>query len=502
MILPVESDLSGGLNLSPYLERLKDNEASLLTNFDLINGAAVKRPGITLRSTPAAMGGGLAYLMGQFHFPYSYSQILALANNGKVYRSSDGCLTWTEVLNSVGAVSLNITAPIGESYQSAFQTVSLTSGYWYITTANATNVVGSPGGFFGAIVLDRLFSWNPTTQAVRYTDAGNFGSWPAANTFFVGALGLDGDTIVRMWNYKDRLVIFKKRSIWVLNMTGTPVNWTLRRIFKEVGGTSIYGFTQVDDWIYFIGQYGFFRTNLSEVQNISDPLFQTLRQRKSPGSTTISFDTYLTFDCCASHLNRVIFSVTPTGVYAPTKRVFVFHVDTETWTEYDISSATAGVPVSMLAVEDTRGGAVTDDSYPRGIYFTDNADERFYLFSEANTKTDAISEITCTAQTKKYTFDEVSGFKKIPYSFFDAEIGSSIQAVVQQNGITVSTIAAAAGSGVSESFKTPGPGYVKRVVTKLIFTNPGAGANRDVVLKSIGFNLRVPRPTGIKQVEA
>lgn len=503
MIVPVETDLSGGLNLSPYPEMLKDNEASLLTNFDLIDGAAVKRPGISLRSTPAAMAGGFALLMGQFHFPNSFNQIIALTGNGKVYRTSDGCTTWTEVLNSAGGVSLAVTAPLGETYIGGFYFSSLTTGIWVVTAANATNVAGSPGGFFGAIVLDRLFNWNPSTQVVRYSDAGNFSSWPAANTFTVGGAGLDGDTIVRMYNYKDRLVIFKKYSIWVLNMTGTPVNWTLRRIFFNIGGTSIYGFTLVDDWIYFIGQYGVYRTNLAEIQCISDPLYSVFRGRESPGSIAITADSYYTFDCCAAYLNRIVFAITSTGVFGPTRRVFVFHLDTETWTEYDTTSANGAFMIhSMLAINDTRGGTVVDDTYPRGIYFTDNGDERFFLFSETNSKVDAASEITCTAQTKKFTFEDISGFKKIPYSFFDAEIGSSIQTVVQHNAVTAATLAAGASSGVAESVKVPGPGYIKRVLTKLIFTNPGAGANREVILKKVGFNVRVPRPVGIKQVES
>lgn len=504
-IVPVDIEFSGGENISAYNERIADNEASLIYNMDVVDGVLVKRPGVVTRFPVG--GGTFCYIMGQAKNIGGINWIFGNTASGKIYVTTDGGNTaWVEVLNSVGAVSLNVAAPKGKQYGGLFYFGSQNAAAWSVNlaTGQATLVAGSPSGYFGDIILDRMFVWNPTTQIVRYSEAG-LGTWPASNSFAVG-LDVFGDPIQSMVNYKDRLVIFKKYSIWVLFMNGTPANWQLKRVFQTVGATSIYATKLVDDWIYFIAQHGIYRTNLSELQCLSDPLATFFKTRESHGTTNAPSDSAFNLDAIEVFLNKVYCAVSVGGQVAPLggTRMFVFHLDSETWTEYGVNNSfVAGANVniiSMLSVNDSKvHGVGADDYFPRGVYMSNATNSNVLLLTDSNAKIDPVGEYPCIVTTKAFQFDDVGSHKKIPYAYLDLVLGANVAIDYNFNGGANTNIPAGIGTLVAQTLKLRGPGYLKRVSLNLTFTSNGG--SRDVVLKKAGFNLRVPRPIGIKQSE-
>jgi hypothetical protein len=501
-IVPVEFGFDGGLNLSPYSERIADNEASEIVNFDIVDGALVKRPGIIQRGLGDIYAGATGwYLIGQGYFANSNNNLLAVGMNNKLYHSTGGGLTWTELLD--GGLSFSVASNKAIQYGVYLCFGSVITGFFIynVATQVASVVASSPLGLTGDVVLDYFFVFNPSTQAVRYCEPGDITSWPVANTFSIAEDG-PADYIQGMVAYKDRLVIFRRYSIYVLNLSGTPANWQLRKLYDGVGANGAQSMKVHDDWIYFIGDNGIYRTNLSELQEISGPLKNKMKDRDSGGATSSSFDPYLTYDAVAAYRNKVYcfinFGIEQTGG----QELYVFHTDSETWTKYEsevFGSDTIKV-TNPLVLRYVRNASNNDNAYPMGMYLSFLGEPRtHYIDDHINNQFDEVSdEYVCRVKTKAYTFEDVGSLKKIPYSFVDLEVGADVALEVKHNEVTVKSLPVGTFDGSRQSLKIPGPGDVKRVQSELIFTS--SGEDRNVVVKKMGHNLRVPRPVEVQQV--
>jgi hypothetical protein len=504
MIVPAQFDFSGGLNLDPTPENIEDNEAQELVNFDVTDKGLIKRAGIALRGTlPGVIG--TSWITGQgIDLVNNVIALYANAADGKIYRSIDGGVNWVECLSGGFSFGTNISKMLMYNNSMVFATPVGGGGGVYAGAINGTSIpfiASSPAGITGAITLDRFFIYNAGTQVVRYSEPGNFSSWPAANTFVVGGNGHDGDYIQCLLDYKDKLVIIKQRTIWVLHMTGTPINWTLRKVFQGFGCNGLNSAMVIDDWIYFIGQFGIYRTNLSDMQKLSDPLDEAFVRRRYPGAlVSMNFAPIWVWDVVVPYRDKIIFAFSPTGpedVSVP-QRIFVFHTKSETWSEYYFIGsqfpANTHRITTAIEVRNTRTSA-SGNLWPHGVYFTNSVDNKVYRMGSDLAKTDVIGPFACTAKSKTFDFDDIGSMKKIPYAFADVDLDALATINVSYSEGVSGLPTTGLASTKSAPIKFKGPGYVRKTFMYFVISATGAA---DVTLRKFGFNIRVPRPVGIK----
>lgn len=498
--LPVVVEKFGGLNLEDDPSQIADNELVECINFNIDGGILSRRPGIDIKSVNPFASFEVR-ILGNFQDGIGASNPFILVNsgNGKVWRSYDGGVTWIECLSGGSPVNIQCMKTIpyfGNLY-------GITKSNQLMQIDNIGNIVFSsvtPNGYTGDVVLDRMFMWT-LDQIVRYSDPGNFSLWPSTNTFYVGGGQFgDGEDIVGMVNYKDRLVIFKQDSIWILYMTGTPVNWQLKRFIKGIGATSYHGITVAEDYIYFVGQRGIYRTNLSTLEEISTKIAPLFNNRISMigGSGGSSNYNYLwqNLDRVGYWNGKLIFALNfASSMVAWDYKYFIYDTVTETWVEWKFTNINP--PTNFLSVTSAKSTTSYDDKYPLGLYFATtelSAISNFCYLHESNSKHDEGVYFPCSFKSKEYSLDEFSfERKKIPYTFLRANVGSDIEIETYYNDVLQFTYDSALNQ--DSKFKFKGPGYVNTFSMKMNFNNPTNGDNGNSDVLSFGYMFREPRPT-------
>lgn len=492
-----------GLNTYDRYNKLDDGEFTSLLNWDIDKGCLVKRAGFDLRaSAPAIFGGsGPLRMIGHTYLPASHSTILANGGNGKVAYSADGGATWTEALNIAGSVSMNVVATKGKMYADSlvFGTDGAKAWYFDPATNKCTQLTAAPSeAYFGDIVLDRLFVFAPSTGIIRYSDPGSFTGWPAANSIQIGSTG-DGDELVSLVGYKDRLVIFKQKSIYILYMTGTPVNWQLKKFNDGIGCSGYYNTVIAEDYIYFVGHFGVYRTNLSTIEELSTKIFDKFQNRITQGNLAVgSFIRSHRNGCITYRNNRLIcFVNVDTVAGGTTFEWLIYNTRLDCWTQWVPDADKVCWPYNFIHVENSNTGAAFD-SMPLGLYFSENADTgKINHWSELNPKTDEGDEYWCSLTTKEFDFDsDQFEIKKIPYFFFNWSHGADSEIDVYYNGVLQFFVSEAVNA--AKQYKVRGPGYVNKLQVMLV-SRTGAGANNDSEIRSFGFAVRQPRPYALSE---
>lgn len=146
------------------------------------------------------------------------------------------------------------------------------------TGSGSTSVVGGspPQGIILGVWSNRL--WVAAVDGgilktiVRWSDAGNFASWPVGNTVTLGGAGVT-DQIVGGQPLSDGLMVFCKNSTFLIYDT----DGANRIVDPQYGCKSRKSLSVVDGFVYGVNDKGVFRTNggfpLEIVSRRVDPLF-------------------------------------------------------------------------------------------------------------------------------------------------------------------------------------------------------------------------------------
>lgn len=181
---------------------------------------------------------------------------------------------------------------------------------------------------------------NPST--VRFSDPGVPTTFGANN--FVDLEPGDGEAIQGLVTWFNYLIVFKETKFFVISQTqtsgtGTPI-FPYRAIDNGVGLAASRAIAPARDGVYFLSQRGVYRTQGSNVEQMSptlDPFFygnapdsfklsQTLNQGSVPAAA-------MTF-----HREQVYVAV-PTGTSTTNNRLLVFDPRYGWWAIYDIPAA-------------------------------------------------------------------------------------------------------------------------------------------------------------------
>jgi len=270
-------DNSGGLNTTLVNSLLADNESPDLKNCNTDDkGAIVKRKGYT-KVNSVTIGANPIDNIFKF-YKTDGSEKLLCSSVSKIYKDVSG--TWTEIddLTTLGNVTFDT------AYISGVEYAIWTNGSDALRKYDGTTVsdfITTPKGTLLANHTSRAWVSGSTTYPNRifYSDIADpitFG----ANSFIDVNPG-DGDKILAIEPLLDNLVIYKRKSLWVLYGDDSD-NFTLKRMPFEGGCISGKTVVAGNNNHYFLGNEGVYIFDGAIVRIISEKIASKIRDIGQP----------------------------------------------------------------------------------------------------------------------------------------------------------------------------------------------------------------------------
>lgn len=470
-------DLRGSPELAPersFLEAL---------NVEIgLNGEIRKRPGIVRKHNAATLGAFKTKIIGTLQTSLKQQLLVqteVVGAAGKLWRSSDGGVTWTQV-----------STPAATNYQFArsiqYLNVCYIPGNGGISTWDGTtftpNIAGTPNGSTTTYALFRLFVIE-NFSTLRFSDAGALTTFPAANS--IGFSG-DDELIEGIINYRDRIVIFRTNSIYVLSIVGPPTSWVLKELNLNLGvGSADNGFIIVNDVLYVLSWDGLFKTDLTQVEELSIPIKSIFQKRRQQYRFILGIA-----DCIAYWNGRLICSIITD---LNTVRMFVYNINNKTWTEWlpALPTALAGPPAFSpvrTAFSLVGGQALSATDYnPEGLYFTTwDANGKIYFFDdETIVYTDEVgTNYQSKIRTNKIDVGDSAKWKRAPIALSRVRGPSgTVQGRYYVNDVAGALFNIPA-NGVLKEVKMKGPGYFRIIEVEISDTAAQDLQIDDIVLRT------------------
>jgi hypothetical protein len=468
-----------GLDFRGPEELINNKGLSEATNFNLGSlGELKKRPGIVRLHNGTTLA-GTTKLIGHFWTGRSgtKSSLLASSNvaglGGKLWKSINGGVNWTQISTPAGT---NYTFGKGIQYADVFY-IPTSAGLVSWDGTTYTNFAAINTSFNAVLLQFRMFTFDPVAKAIKFSDPGNFASIPASN--FIGFVP-DGEEFVGFVEYRDKLVCFRNRSIWVLYLNGPPASWTLKKLPFDVGAISQDAIQVIDGLIYFTSMFGVYRTDLTQMEEISKPIKNAFLSRP------LVYANYNApiVDSLGYYNNRVICQVKTSAFTPPLFRIFIFNIITSGWTEWIPSTEnTLGYNFNPI----TNFLNVPQGWQPAAIEYTTeklymagaDAGGRIYGYNEVPldpnpliwTDDDATSYLT-RMRTKEMDMDESFRWKRSPYG--SVRIKSASGGVTGK--YTVNDVAGAnfpiTSDATEKQTKFKGPGFFRKLELEIADTSP------------------------------
>lgn len=286
--------LAGGLNSTSSPTSLEDNESSDLQNIDFdITGQFHKRGGYTQLNTTSFNSG--AAWNGLYWFEKSDGTKYLMGSCGnKLGVSTSLVQAATPFTNRTGAVTITAGNNNQTSFATMLDTVLMTNGvdlpYQCVGSSNATIIAGIAGGGtaptlttakYVEVFSNYSFLANVTSAGiyqgsrVHWSSIDSISVWSASD--FRDLLKADGQVITGMKKLGDRLVIFKRHSIWVAQFTGdSDLPFTFNQTRSSVGAVSGYSIQEVQNGLVFLADDGFYYFDGNNSYKISQRVRSTL----------------------------------------------------------------------------------------------------------------------------------------------------------------------------------------------------------------------------------
>lgn len=474
-----------GLDISGPSELVGENFLADALNFEVgLKGELKKRPGIIRKHNGTTLGVNGVRFLGAYQ-NNTHQQLLVQTvvsgNSGKIYKSIDSGVTWTQISTPAGT---NYNCTKGIQYLDVF----------YIpTTAGLLRWDG--GTFFGlaagtpntvipiAFAKFRIFAVDLATNNIKFSDAGNMLSYPAANT--IGLPG-DGDLIVAIFNYRDRLVILRNNSIYLLYLDGPPTSWILKKLSFNIGTTFGTGYTVYNDLIYLLSWDGVFRTDLSQFEDISLPIKSIFTKRRQ---TSIQYS--LAWDLITYWNNRIICNIRLDN--NSSFKCMVYNILNKTWTEWlpSLPTILAGPPPYSPIIDSLPiffGDAnLNPDTNKEGLYFiTADANGKIYFFDDQDPvyQDEVNTAYLSRMKTKKIDNGESSSWKRAPVVLTrELNAGAGVQGRYYVNDSAGALFPIPTGAGLKE-IKLKGPGFYRTVELEITDTTTNYFEIDDVVFRT------------------
>ncbi len=163
------------------------------------------------------------------------------------------------------------------------------------------------------------------------------------NTIQVGAD--DGDFIVGLGRANGHLIIFKRRSVWIMYGTSTD-DYTLRQLRSVQGCVDPRSIVSADDGVYFASVSGIERFDGTSFEVVSNPVGIFMREfiLRGPGGPGINHS----YVRCAALQNEYLFVATGVDPHAASatdgaERNWLYHIPTGAWSSVSSLITTMGL---------------------------------------------------------------------------------------------------------------------------------------------------------------
>jgi hypothetical protein len=409
-----------GLDISGPAELIDDRSFQSLINFEIGNrGELKRRPGITKKSQAAA-GTGPIKILGSWssksrnEIIIQVSSLWPVQDAGKVYRTVDGGVTFTQ-----------ISSPVGTNYNcgqlaqyGGVAHIPTTSGLFTWDGVTWTAIAGPPATNSRAVVLqDRLFLLKrdlgpPVTFTnILFSDPGAFNVFPVANS--IGYTTEDRDQVVGLLGYRDRLLALRSDSIIVLYLNGPPSSWVQKKLPFNIGCINENCAVVYQDLIYILSAEGVYRTDLTQIEEISKPIAPIFNKRRELYTRYTNLDNT---DCIGYWNGRIVCHIrTDQNAY----RLMVYNIKNNAWTEWLPGISTGpGAYMSIRSMQPVFTGrrdivTPSTDYNKEGLYITswDNLG-RFFIFDDEDPVYQDENFFVSTARTKQITADTPMDLKR------------------------------------------------------------------------------------------
>jgi len=506
----VEIKNFSGLDLRGPGELLSERTLQTLTNFEIGDLGQIKtRPGFKRVHDGVQLGNFPVRFIGQ-HSTDNLNQIIVqtvtdgystLHGRGLLYYTNNSGSTWT----NMGA-SINLSCGRSSQFGEGNSNIPTLTGLY---TWNGSTLTGPVSGtklssYTGLLAQDRYFTIENSTGNIWFSDPGNAASYPGSNT--IGFTVDNKDNIVGILPYRDRVVIFFQNSIRVLYLNGPPASWVMKFLPFYMGVQNQDCYYVYNDLIYFLSSEGLFRTDLTQLEELSKPIapvFQRRWEAYQLESSTYHRRKYA--DALGFWRGRFFLSMRTVGHSSnfgggiPTHKIYMYNVRNGAWSEIvpNISNSES-LPFTPFAsfysnyigrktppaANYNKEGLYISLGEPTGrIYFFDDEDPVYY---------DGISNatsFTSVLKTKEIDADLPSEYKrshtvsirtkKTPV----ATVGTSTKLNVNGTDLASTPIQP---STIPKQIRIKGPGYFRTFNLEL--TDPS-----DQYLEIEGITVNVKR---------
>lgn len=399
----------GGLNLHDDPTSVGDSEGVEMLNFELdFDGSLKSRPPITDLGINMPLGAtGNMHLLGYYNAAGGVAYLLGSDGLNSTYYYSGAA--WVLITNTIAASAMLqfdnkawLLAPVGAANP---------GGYWdpvggFITQPNM------PKG--DVIVTYKFRLWvaagkNAVTNGTRlyFSDLLGVPSMWAAVPGFIDVGAGDGQNIIGAIVYQANILIFRSDSVYAFQYTSDPAAGVASILLPGIGLASKECLTEHEGYIYFLYE---------------DKLYEFVNSRANQINVKVPFaalsKTGLYLDTAVSLFNnRVIVSYFDT--------MYIFGLKTRTWTRW--RSTARGAIGRVLVLSGTgqleaiaHSSAVVPPGGGRVAH-------TLHISEELGTDTETFQ---CILQTKNYTYDASSVFKRLFWWGVDAIFRGTVTGLV------------------------------------------------------------------------
>lgn len=341
-----------GINIAGDPEDIGDNELTVCDNFYVgPSGSLFRRPGFT-KQTVSPVTVGLDFFKRPF-----YNSAGAVRPIAKAYNFGTK-LWWSPGAGGSSWTSIGLTTQFpysGHQFRDKYYVAHSQGLASWDGTTLVNAITNAPASVAVISHRGRLWALDPTNSRIMYSDANAPDTWQTTSTLDVGKG--DGDFLSALAVINDVLYIFKTHSMWALyNSAPNPPDWILRQVNSSVGCSGPNALEEVNGLVYFIGPYGFYRTNGVTIDNIGAKIFKpdyffpwsTSRPDSGTGQVlqVVKFQDFLLFN---------VLTWAPTFPGYSTQAWYVYHFKSDVWTRWSVPSALYS-PMSLLGSVHNSGG--------------------------------------------------------------------------------------------------------------------------------------------------
>ena len=464
----------GGLNTYSDPTAVADNELVECQNFELdLDGSLKSRPPIVNNGVTFPLGvtgnvkelgyyfaaGDVPYLIGSDGLSSTY------------YFTGSG---WTLITNTFAASAMAqfddkawLLSPVGEA----------DPGGWWTPAGGFTGVANMP---HGAVITSHKFRLWVAVGSAAVANAtrlyfsnilGGAGTFWQASPDFVDIGAGDGQTLVQVTIYYNNLLIFRTNSIYSFSYTSDPTAGVISQVVPGVGLTDPDTLVAYESFLYFMYDdkaYEFINNRATQI-NVKVPFRSTSRSGIYKPYAVSLFN------------QRVIFSFWDI--------LYVYSLRTRTWTTW---KSTAWGPIGKITE------LATNTEFPQGIMHSSQSvalggtRTATTLFITDTTTSDA-ELMTCALQTKNYSYEASSVYKRIFWWGIDAvfrgEVRGLVTPITFNYSVTWGELLAGATWGSSRDFTWSQP-LSGTLAIETVRDSSGSGSTRKFVKFLMGLRFR------------